>query len=153
MENINANDIIDQMEGILAEHEPVDCPLTHSFVPGFYIREVFMPAGTFLTSKIHKTEHPFYVSEGKVSVWIDGKVQVIEAPYWGMTQPGTRRVLFIQKSCRWTTFHANPDNCKDVIEIENRIIEAHDNPLLSEEIKLKNNLNQKICPSLESQQA
>ena len=149
MENINTNDIIDQMEGILASHEAVECPLTHSFVPGFYIREVFMPAGTFLTSKIHKTEHPFYVSEGKVSVWIDGKVQVIEAPYWGMTKPGTRRVLFIQKNCRWATFHANPDNCKDVIEIENRIIEAHDNPLLSEEIKLKNNLNQKICPSLE----
>lgn len=135
--------IIDEVEGLLVKYPEVDCPLTHSFVPGFYIREVFMPAGTFLTSKIHKTEHPFYVSEGKVSVWVDGKVQIIEAPYWGMTKPGTRRVLFIQKSCRWTTFHANPDNCQDVIEIENRIIEAHDNPLLSEEIKLLKNLNQK----------
>jgi hypothetical protein len=101
-----------------------------------------MPAGTFCTSKIHRFEHPFVVSQGKVSVWIDGEVQVIEAPYCGITKPGTRRILFIHDDCVWTTFHVNPDDCKDVLEIENRIIEPHDNPLLSDEIKFLNNLNQ-----------
>lgn len=142
---MNSEMIIDEVEAVLAAHVAVDCPLVHRFTPGLYVREIFMPAGTFLTSKIHKTEHPFIVSKGKVSVWIDGEVQIINAPYCGVTEPGTRRVLFIHEDCVWTTIHTNPDNCKDVLEIENRIIEAHDNPLLSDEIKFLNNLNQKPC--------
>jgi hypothetical protein len=145
MEEITKHKIIDEVEGLLSNYPPIECPVIHRFIPGMYIREIYMPAGTFCTSKIHKFEHPFVVSKGKVSVWIDGEIQVIEAPYWGITKPGTRRILFVQEDCIWTTFHVNPDDCKDVLEIENRIIEPHDNPLLSEEIKLKNNLNQKKC--------
>ena len=28
----------------MVEYEPVNCPLIHRFVPGLYIREIFMPA-------------------------------------------------------------------------------------------------------------
>ncbi len=131
-----ANERIDAVELALTEFEPVECPLTHVFTPGIYTRQIFMPAGSLITSKIHKTRHPFFVLQGKVSVYTekDGEI-IIEAPYSGITEPGTRRVLFIWEDCIWTTVHANPDN-ETVEQIEDRIIEKYDNPLLSEEQKL-----------------
>lgn len=137
-------DIIDQAEAILAKGNIIEFPIIHRFADGLYIREIFMPAGSLLTSKIHKTEHPFIISKGKVNVWIDGVVHTYEAPYCGITKPGTRRVLYILEDCVWTTIHRNDDNERDPLVIENRIIEAHDNELLPEELKLRFNLSQKI---------
>ena len=90
-----------------------------------------MPKDSVITSKIHKTEHPFIVSKGVVSVSIDaGEWQLIEAPYSGITKPGTRRILWVHEDTIWTTIHANPDN-ENENEIEERIIEKHENPLLN----------------------
>ena len=140
--SMDKSEVIDIVEGLLAQHETIECPLIHSFTPGFYIRQIFMPTGTLLTSKIHKTKHAYYISKGKVSVWIDkGNEVTLEEGFWGMTEAGTRRILYIHEDCIWTTFHANEDDCEDVLEIEHRIIEEHDNPNLSEEIKEKFNLN------------
>ena len=96
-----------------------------------YIREIFMPAGSLVTSKIHKTEHPFTVSKGKVAVSIDGKDwEEFEAPYTGVTKPGTRRILYIIEDCIWTTYHVNQSDSQDLEEIEERLIEKRDNNLL-----------------------
>jgi hypothetical protein len=127
---------IDELESIMAENmDLVQCPLVHRFTEGLYVREIFMPAGTLITSKIHKTQHQYFVLKGKVSVWIDeGEEVFIEAPYIGVTQPGTRRVLYIWEDCVWATAHPNPDN-ENEEQIEERIIEKHDNPLLPQEVK------------------
>lgn len=134
----NRDEQIDKLEAAMVTNfDEVECPLTHIFTPGLYARQIFMPAGSLIVSKIHKTEHPFIVSKGSVSVWIeDGEEIFIEAPHTGITKPGTRRVLYIHENCTWTTFHANPDN-ENEIEVEERIIEKHHNPLLSESIKNK----------------
>ena len=42
--------------------------------------------------------------------------------------------MYILEECTWATSHPNPEN-EDVAQIEERIIEKHDNPLLSLEIK------------------
>lgn len=104
--------------------EPIELPLVHRFTPGLYTREIFMPAGTLLTSRIHKTEHPFVVLTGKVSVYIPGEgVEHIEAPHVGVTQPGTRRVLYIHEDCRWLTFHRNPNGHETPEDLEPELIE------------------------------
>ena len=123
---------IDKLEAaMLNNFDVVECPLKHTFTPGLYIREIFMPKDSVITSKIHKTEHPFIVSKGVVSVSIDaGEWQLIEAPYSGITKPGTRRILWVHEDTIWTTIHANPDN-ENENEIEERIIEKHENPLLN----------------------
>jgi hypothetical protein len=59
-----------------------------------------------VTSKIHNTEHPFTVSHGAAAVSIDGNDwEHIVSPYTGITQPGTRRILYILEDCIWTTYH------------------------------------------------
>jgi len=136
--NSDRNKQIDELEKVmLTEFEPIECPVDHIFTPGLYTRQIFMPAGSFITSKIHKTEHPYVVSQGLVSVWIDeGEEIVIDAPFTGITKPGTRRVLYVWEDTIWTTFHANPDN-ENLEQIEQRIIEKHENPLLTEQLKNK----------------
>ena len=129
---------IDELESFMANNfEIINCPLNHRFTEGLYVREIFMPAGSLITSKIHKTQHQYFILKGAVSVWIDeGEEIYLEAPYIGVTEPGTRRVLYIWEDCIWATAHANPEN-ENEEEIEERIIEKHDNPLLPEELKEK----------------
>lgn len=136
------NERIDELEKTMLDNFPmVNCPLNHRFTNGLYVREIFMPAGSLITSKIHKTQHQYFILKGSVSVWIDeGEEVYLEAPYIGVTEPGTRRVLYVHEDCIWATAHPNPDN-ENEIEIEERIIEKHDNPLLPKAIK---DLMQKI---------
>jgi len=132
------NEKIDELESAMVNNFPlVECPLIHRFTEGLYTREIFMPAGSLITSKIHKTQHQYCVLKGAVSVWIDeGEEQYIEAPYVGITEPGTRRVLYVWEDCIWITSHPNPDN-ENLEQIEERIIEKHDNTLLSDDVKNK----------------
>jgi hypothetical protein len=126
------DDRIDALESVMTENfESIVCPLIHRFTPSMYIREIFMPKGSLITSKIHITEHPFTISKGKVSVSVDGdEWQIYEAPYTGITKIGTRRVLYIEEDCVWTTYHVNEDNCTDVEKIEDRILDKYVNKLL-----------------------
>lgn len=126
---------IDELEAALMQGEAVECPLVHRFTKGMYIREVSIPAGTVLTTKIHKTEHPFIISKGKVNVMIGQEITTLEAPYCGITEPGIRRIILALSDVVWTTFHRNDDDCRDLLEIETRLIEPHDNPLLPDWIK------------------
>jgi hypothetical protein len=139
---VRENDnIIDELEATIIQNlDVIDAPLVHKFTDGMYIREIFMPAGSLWTSKIHKTEHPYVVSHGKVAVSIDNQEWYeITAPYTGITQPGTRRILYILEDCIWTTFHRidgmkseyndlSDDEVEKIVEeIENKILEPHIN--------------------------
>lgn len=109
-----------------------ECALVHRFTPGLYIRQITMPAGSFITSKIHMTEHPFTISYGVVSVWCPHHgTQLLKAPHTGITLPGTRRILFCHSDVVWTTYH--PTDKTDVKEIEDEILFHRVNKLLLED--------------------
>lgn len=95
--------------------------LRHIFTPGLYARELSLPRGTIVVTKIHNTEHPFVVSKGVVRVFIEGVGwETITAPHLGVTKPLTRRVVLIVEDCVWTTFH--PTDKKTPEEVEAEII-------------------------------
>lgn len=124
---------VDELESAMTDIPPVECPVNHVFTKGLYTRTIFMPAGTLIVSKLHKTQHPYFVLKGKATVWTETNgVVEIEAPFVGITEPGTRRVLYIHSDCIWATAHANPDD-ETVDQIEARIIEPR--PILIEETK------------------
>jgi hypothetical protein len=122
---------LDQAETFIENLPPAECPTTHHFLPGWYIREITMPAGTILTSKIHKTEHPYHVSKGEVSVWTQNQGTIrIRSPHSGITQPNTRRLIYVWEECVWTTFHKNDNGWTTPDDVEKDIIQPHINPLL-----------------------
>lgn len=139
------NHKIDELEAAMMEYPLVDCPLSHCFTPRLYTRTIFMPAGSLITSLIHKTEHQFIVSQGTAFVKVnEHEWEEISAPYVGITKPGTRRVLYIESDCVWTTVHPTEIKPKDNSEISvneavdlicAEIIEPHENTLLGGIVK------------------
>lgn len=139
---------IDELELTMLENMPlIDFPLVHRFTEGMYIREIFMPKGSVLTSKIHKTEHPFTVSCGVAAVSIDGgEWEYFYAPHTGITKAGTRRVLCIMEDCIWTTYHAiegmksefnelSKEEVEEIVSsIEDKILEPHINYITGTDI-------------------
>jgi len=55
---------VDEIELAIANQGKVELPVRHHFAPGLYMREIFMQKGAFLTSKIHATEHFYFMSHG-----------------------------------------------------------------------------------------
>ncbi|MCK5600849.1 hypothetical protein KAR91_03210 [Candidatus Pacearchaeota archaeon] len=94
------------------------CPLVHSYGDGCYVRQIFMPKGTLIVSKLHKKTHPYFVMTGKASVATENGVEIIQAPYQGMTQAGTKRALYIHEDMIWITTHATKETDLDKIEEE-----------------------------------
>lgn len=133
---------IDRIEALALENLPlVECKTEHFFVPDIYVRRFTMPSGTLVTSKIHLQRHPFFIIKGDVSVWTENEGwNRFSAPYCGITEPGTRRVLVSHEETIWLTFQ---NTClTDPEAIECALIEAHDNPLVPKEIA---NAVQSLC--------
>ena len=122
---------IDQLEERLVGMDQPETKVYEWFVPGMYIREVHIPAGTMGTSMIHRFDHPFVVSKGTVAVTSETEGSVIyEAPHTGITKAGTRRALFAETDVVWTTFHVTEET--DVEKIAEQILIPYTNPLLGE---------------------
>ena len=125
------SELLDDLEVALAKLPRVEMEVTHRFTPGMYIREIKIPAETMLTSMEHKTEHPFVVSQGAIMLTSDTEGSVVyEAPYTGITKPGTRRALHALTDVVWTTFHATDET--DVEKICEEILERKDTSHIDE---------------------
>lgn len=97
-----------------------DLPLKHSFGDGVYVREIFAPAGKLIVTKIHKKDHPYFILKGKVSVLTEEGPVLLEAPYYGITPAGTKRVCYIHEDVLWVTVHVTEKT--DLQEIEEEVI-------------------------------
>ena len=115
------------------------CPVTHTFTDGMYMREIYMPAGIFIVSKIHKKKHPYFVMTGKAEIITDNDVVIVEAPYWGVTEPGTKRILRIIDDMVWVTCHATKETDLKLIEKETIAKDFKEIDSLLDS-KIKNNL-------------
>lgn len=97
--------------------QQVELKLVHRFAPGMYIRELTVPADTYIVTKIHHTEHPYVISKGRILVWTEtGGVQVLSAPYCSITKPGTIRLAKTLEETVWTTFHATNETDIAILE-------------------------------------
>ena len=97
-----------------------ECPLTHTFADGIYVREIFMPKGMLIVSKIHKVKHPYFVLSGDLSVLTEEGEVRIKAPFYGITPAGAKRLLYIHEDTIWITVHATSET--DLEKIEEDII-------------------------------
>lgn len=119
----------------LIKMEQVDAPVEHKFSPGVYVRQITMPAGTFVIGHKHKTQHLNIVMTGRAKVMMNGIVEEIVAPCIFESQAGVQKVLLIEEDMVWATVHTNPDNCQDVVKLEESLIDVSE-----EFLKAKGNL-------------
>lgn len=126
---------VDKIERQCMDGNPVllEIKTTHKFVNGIYIRQVTMPAGSMIISRIHISEHPFAILQGEIDVRTHKGISKLNAPYVGVTMPMTRRILYAVSDCVWATFHVMEKPNETVDEILDRIISKRRNPLLTDQ--------------------
>lgn len=144
--NREITETINRFEAALMDHPAVDCPVTHRFTPGLYIRQTRVPAGTLFTSAEHKTEHPFVLTEGELEIISENEGAVFyKAPLHGVTKAGTRRMIRAITDVVWTTYHVTQHT--DLDRIAEEIIEPNSNPLLENRVaqwRISNNQTKQI---------
>src|SRR6476660_9178070 len=128
-EQIQLRGNIMAFEGFLGQQEgaffgdSVNCPLTHRFTEGIYVREIFIPAGTYIVGKIHKHSHPNFLMSGTVDVVTEtGGKEQLTGPLSMISPPGTKRALHAITDLVWVTIHHNPTNTQDLEELEKIVI-------------------------------
>jgi quercetin dioxygenase-like cupin family protein len=104
--SIQERDPVENLEKYLLQQEQVDCPVTHRFAPGIYLREIFMPAGAVVIGHRHKTEHFNIVIRGVAHVTMGGgEVKTLKAGETFVSKPGVRKCLIIEEDTVWQTVH------------------------------------------------
>lgn len=106
------------LENEMRKHPQVEIQPVHYFAKGLYAREIYIPKGTLLIGKIHKSEHLNIISKGDISVVTEFGTKRIVAPFTMVSQPGTKRVGYANEDTVWTTIHATEETDMEKIERE-----------------------------------
>lgn len=105
----------------MATLDQIECPVTHRFSPGLYLREIFMPAGSIVIGKIHKTEHFNFLMKGRcLIVHEDFSQEELRAPMVFVSKAGVQKVLHILEDMVWLTTHVTEET--DLVKLEELLI-------------------------------
>lgn len=116
-------DAIFTMQKILEDTgDYVEMPLRHFFAPGVCLREITMPAGSFVVGKMHKTTHLNIITKGDVSVMgADGipmRYTVGDHPIVFISYAGVKKVLYNHEDTVWMVPHVTEETDLDKLEAE-----------------------------------
>lgn len=113
--------ILSLEQSIAANLPPVECPVKHHFAEGTYTREMFIPAGTLLTGKIHRHSCINILAQGRIVVVSDEGRKEISAPHTFVSGPGVKKAGYALEDSVWINVH--PWNGQDEVEqIEEKVI-------------------------------
>ena len=99
---------------------------THHFSPGIYIRAFYGIKGSIVVSQIHLHEHITILAAGHCRVVStmqnEERVDVYKDFAIMTTPPHTKRALYFLENTTIITVHQNPDDCRDIPELEKRLV-------------------------------
>jgi len=113
------------LEAQMREMPQVELRTEHHWADGMYCRVLAQKADTLIVGKVHKREHFFIVTTGRVQVVMDEGVRAIEAGTVLVSKPGTKRAILALEDSTYLTVHRT--NKKNLAKIEKEIVE--DDPL------------------------
>ena len=104
------------VEKVMLEQEQVDCPVTHKFGPGIYIREVFLPAGATVVGHYHKQPHLNIMIAGRLAlIGENGESTELVAPCT-FTAPAGRKIAYIYETVLWHNVYATEETDLEKLE-------------------------------------
>lgn len=135
---LNLKKQINELEKLMVKEEQVDCPVTHRFGPGTYVREVFMPANTFAIGHEQKQTHLNVFIKGRVTVLNpDGTTSELKAPMTFIGQPG-RKIGYVHEDVIWQNIYATDE--QDITKLEETYLNKSEDWLSSDRAKRSINL-------------
>jgi hypothetical protein len=113
---------IEVLQDILLQMPQADIVTTHTFKPGIYERAIQIPAWTVLTGAEHKTDYKIRLKQGTIAVNVGDEVKILTAPCEFEAKAGAQRVgRVFENDVIWVDVYDNPDNCKDIAVLEERL--------------------------------
>ncbi len=107
---------VDLLEQEFLRLPQVECPVTHHFGPGLYIRQVEMPAGALVIGHAHTRPCMNILLRGVITLrGEDGRVDTLTAPVTFMGSVG-RKVAHIIEDVIWQNVYATDETDLNVIE-------------------------------------
>ena len=97
-------------------------PLKHTFADGIYIRQMDMKAGSMVVGAIHNHLHVWFLLTGHLAVATEDSIEEFLAPCYVLATPGSKRVIYATEDSIFINIHKNPDNIKDINELELEIV-------------------------------
>lgn len=120
-------------QAIVDNCEPAALKETHHFADGIYGRELFIPAGTVLTGKIHRHSTLNLLIQGDITVTTPDGMKRIQAPAVFVSPPGTKKAGYAHTDTRWVNVH--PTKITDLAAIEAKFIVPEELPAITAEKK------------------
>jgi hypothetical protein len=113
---------IEALQENLLQMPQADIVTTHTFKPNVYERAIRIPAWTVLTGAEHKTDYKIRLEKGTIAVNVGDEVKVMTAPCEFEAKAGAQRVgRVFDEEVIWVDIYNNPDNCKDIAVLEERL--------------------------------
>jgi len=120
------DDLEESMKSSLSDElsQPENGVLTHYHTKGIYARELFIPKGSVMVSKLHKLPRLCMILSGDVSFTTEYGSRRIKGPYTAVFPAGSKVALFTHEDTIWTAIHGTDETDLDVIE-NNLIAKDH----------------------------
>jgi hypothetical protein len=111
---------LDALESAMLTQPQTECPVTHHFGPGVYIREVRIPAGLLVVGHSHRDENLNIMLAGKMALLVDGQISIVEAPFMKVALPG-RKVGYAIEETVWQNVYATDET--DIAKLEEMYVD------------------------------
>ena len=99
--------------------------VTNHLVDGLYLRELMLPEGALILSRVHKRPLVNIISQGRVVVIDSNGKHEYEAPCTFISAAGTQRLVYAPEETVWNTAHltdvTNPDELVDDLTCDNYV--------------------------------
>lgn len=106
---------IEPLEKKMLKHPQVECPVTHKFGPGVYMREVFLPKGALVIGHHQNFEHMNIFLKGKITFSTEkGPVDLV-APMTFVSKPG-RKIAYIHEDSVWINVYSTNETNVEKLE-------------------------------------
>lgn len=109
----------------------------HFHADGMYARVLYRPKDCLIVGKVHRREHFYIVTSGRLQVSTDDGVRELVAGDVLVSKPGTKRAVLALEDSIAMTVHRNRTGSEDLDELEADLIEPESQALFDAHNRLK----------------
>lgn len=106
------------LEAAMRAMPQIESEPKHYRMNGVYVRELFIPAGTLLTGKIHNHESIGILAQGRLRITNGTDSVIVEAPYVTVDKPGVKRLGYAETDCTFLCVHRTDSETLEEMEEE-----------------------------------
>lgn len=128
VQQLSNRDKIFAVEEAFKKEPQIELEVKHYFVPGVYIRELFVPKSVSLVGKIHKYKQFHLITSGDISILTENGFVRFKAPTTIISPSGAKRIAYAHEDTTWLMVHGTDET--DVNKIEDHFIANSDEDYL-----------------------